>query len=110
MGFITNQWLKGNPDRNRGHYPVQVSMNVQTSEDEWSLERQVSCEIRVKKDDGEYQVLYFTTGELAEILPALTRSADSTVLKALAAETLRRLDDAAILAALKWALSKRVNS
>lgn len=108
MGFITNQWLKGSAARNRGHYPVGVSLKVQGTSDTWAESKMVICTLQAKKEDGNYQTLYFSAKDLQEILPALTQYADADGLKDTAYAAMRRLKDSALVEALKFSLLRRI--
>jgi len=109
MAFITNQWLKGDAERNRGHSPVQVTMSPAWPSDSWSQNNAVHLQFQITKSDGDYQAIYFTKAEQAELLGSFAHNADLSALKDVAFKALLRLDDADLLNFLQILLSRRVS-
>lgn len=73
MAFITTQWLKGTVERNRGHFPVRVTVEPGTPSDNWGERNQIAAHIQATRDDHSYQTLYFTQEDIAAVLPYLVR-------------------------------------
>lgn len=78
MGYITNQWLKGDAERRKGWRPIQVDMHSESrrdEEDSWYNEHDVVVEIKATRSEADYQVVLFTEQDLAGILNRLVRAA-----------------------------------
>jgi len=80
MAYITNQWLKGNPERNRDHRPVKVEISTSLPTDAWSRRKRVVAEINLTREDGDYQQLSLRRADLNATLPTLVKGADRTKL------------------------------
>ena len=89
MASITNQWLKGNPQRNRGHEPVEVEISASLPSGEWSRWHRVVAEITVTRDGGDYQQLSLRQADLNRTLPTLIKAANR---KAVLQELARDVD------------------
>ena len=82
MGFITNQWLEGLPERNKGHFPVEGEVSVRASGGEWSELNNVVSRIIVERSDGEFQAVYLTQDEVDKIaLDMLANRTDAELLQ-----------------------------
>ena len=71
MGFITNQWLKGSAERNRGHYPVKAGLKLHPTTSNWCKRNGVAAQIGATRTDGDYQTISLTTAELSEFFADL---------------------------------------
>ena len=108
MGYITNQWLEGSILRNnRGHWPIEVSMEVTPSTGEWAKERGVLAEVCMERTRGDYQTAYFTQKDLAAILPMLAGCADNEKRKSLALKAISDFRDTDLLEFLEKGLAAR---
>lgn len=78
MAYITNQWLKGVVQRNRGHSPIKVAVEPRvSSDDEWDASHQIAAHIQATREDQTYQTIYFTQQDIAAILPYLVARASA---------------------------------
>jgi hypothetical protein len=82
MGFITSQWLKGEPERNRSHFPVEGEVSSRPSVDDWSELNKVVFQIKVERSDGDFQAVYLTQDEVDKIaLDMLANHTDAGLLQ-----------------------------
>jgi hypothetical protein len=82
MGFVTTRWLKGDPERNRDHHPVEGEVSDGPWHDYWARLNNVVFRIKVKRSDGDYQVMYFNQGEVDKIaLDMLAKRTDAELLQ-----------------------------
>ena len=97
MAFITNQWLKGNKERNKFHTPESVRIirpkalaeSIRQKDDggytldwgvEWEIQNNIAYKIGFCKKDGgsnpfrcdsEYQAVYINKDEIQQLLTGL---------------------------------------
>lgn len=108
MGFITNQWLKGDPERERGHHPVEGEVSGTPSRDGWSQRNDVFFRITIyREDDGDYQTVYLTQDEVGKILSQMVKVAEQSARNNVALAILKRLDDAELLQFMTTLLVER---
>jgi hypothetical protein len=82
MGFITNDWLKGAPERNRGHFPVEGEVSGGPWCDAWAEQYNAVFRIKVERSDGDYQAVYLTQDEVDKIaLDMLVNLTDAELLQ-----------------------------
>jgi hypothetical protein len=77
MPFATNQWLKGEVVRARGHHPVSVRLSVGLECDEWSKKHRVVASIRAARGDGSIQALYLTKTSMSSLILKLAALSDT---------------------------------
>lgn len=109
MGFITNQWLKGDPERSRKHSPIKISFELGSIYDAWCRRKEVNGAILAMREDGDYQSLYFTELELNQLMPTLARGADINTRQEIAFDTLLCLSDTDLLNFFADVLSRRAS-
>jgi hypothetical protein len=107
MGFVTNQWIKGNVVRNRKFAPVNGTVSAKSSKDSWSKQRGVVLEIRIERDGGDYHELFLTKDDIASLLSVVTQAADTKTRASVAIDSLISLSDHEVLISLRTLLSKR---
>jgi hypothetical protein len=100
MAFITNQWLKGAPERSRYHFPVAVSLEPCLADDDWSNRNGVCAGIKATKSNGDYQNLYFQKADLPKLFPSLFEQADTAARIKIAMAALRKLDERSVMTVL----------
>ncbi len=110
MGFITNQWLKGYPERNRSFSPVDGAVTGSASDDSWSKARNVVLEIKVRRSGGNYQLVFLTQEEINKLLPIVMPAGDQSVRIQVALSVLSGLSDAELLKAMGSLLAKRAKA
>lgn len=108
MGYITNQWLMGSPERNRYHFPVDVTIDWRASDGEWSRSRNVVATTAAVRSTGDYYLLYLQEADLAKVLPQMARRADAVSRRQIVHDFLVELDDAGLLEALSIVLQERM--
>jgi len=106
MGYITNQWLKGDASRVRGHFPVRVDFRPYSTGNEWAREHEVTCCLDATRGE-RYQQVSFTDSDFAKVLPVfLTCASDSTLCDVLVG-ALSKLDNAKFLEILRRSFACR---
>ncbi|MFA5913706.1 MAG: hypothetical protein WC830_09140 [Burkholderiales bacterium] len=93
VGFITNQWLKVDVERNRKHLPVSVAFALRLTSDKWVMRNEVKATIDATRRGGEFQSVYFTEKDLNAIIPALATGADMNTRRKVALDTLSTFND-----------------
>lgn len=106
---MTNQWLKGDPERSRAHWPIKVSFELGSTNDDWSRRHEINGAIHAIRGNGDYQSLYFTESELNELTLALARGTDIKTRQEIAFDTLLCLNDADLLNFFAEIFSRRSN-
>ncbi len=109
MGFITNQWLKGDAWRNRKHVPVKVSFELESTSGAWTKRNEVKGAIHATREDGNYQSVYFTEPELNALVPTLAKGADLNARREAAFDVLLCFSDEDLVRFLAELLSRRTN-
>jgi hypothetical protein len=104
MGYVSNQWLKGSPQRDRGHRPVKATFDLQVATDEWSNENGVLVTLFLTRQDGDFQMVSFDPEEIRQLSNFLIRDAATAVV---VADALARLPDGVLLDTLKRVLDNR---
>ncbi len=111
MGFITNQWLMGNPERNRHFNPVQGLIKAFKAWHTWlTEERGVVLGIQLKREGGDYQTMYFTQAEIDKMFPVISGTVTQAVRLKMAQNALRDVSDAELLSFLAMLLSLRAEA
>lgn len=109
MGYITNQWLVGSPERNRDHSLVHVTINCNFADDEWFRSHNVVARIDAVRSTGEYHELYLQETDLGGVvLPQMARRVDIASRRQIAHDFLVELDDAGLLETLSRVLERRM--
>jgi hypothetical protein len=74
--------MKGVPERNRGHHPVEGKVSSSHWRDEWAELNNVVFRIKVERSDWYYQVVYLTQDEVDKIaLDMLANRTDAELLQ-----------------------------
>lgn len=107
MGFITNQWLKGNPERNRAFAPVAGDITAAPSRDGWSKDRDVVVDITVRRPDGNFQQVLLTSQEVDSLMPTMIETGGAQVRLQMAVSTFAKLPDGELLDALSKIFTNR---
>jgi hypothetical protein len=107
MGFISTRWLKGDPERNRRHYPVKGEVSGRPSRTDWSKRNNVVFRINVERPDGDYKSVYLTQDEVGELLPEMVKVGEQSTRINVALAILTRLPNAELLQFLTRLLSER---
>src|SRR5262249_118957 len=105
MGFITTRWLKGDPERNRRHYPVIGEVSGRPLRTSWSKLKKVVFRVNVERPDGDYKSVYLTQDEVGELLPEMVKMGKQSTRINVALAILTRLPDAELLQFLTRLLS-----
>lgn len=98
--YITSQWLRGFPERPRGHYPVKVSIKSLKSTGKWERGHKIVCKIEASKPSGDYQRIYMTQGELHSTLRKFITGSSLQMRINMAKSILKELDDPELFALL----------
>jgi hypothetical protein len=69
LGFISNQWLKGDSVRDRGFSPVEVKLEWMPSLMEWHKQNNVQFTVIATRAGGDQHYIDFTGAELQSLLP-----------------------------------------
>jgi hypothetical protein len=107
VGYMTNQWLKGSPERNRGHLPARVDMDLTPTSDDWSENHGVVGAITGRRGDGHYQSVYFEKRDLDYLLPHLVESASAGTKAKIVLNFVLDLDDEDFLGFMARLLTNR---
>jgi hypothetical protein len=107
MGYMTKQWLEGRPQRDRDYSPVEVDIYGSPSRGDWSERNDVFFRIEVFRDDGNYQVVFFTQDEVGKIFSKMVKVAEQSTRINVALAILTRLPDAELLQFMTKLLSER---
>ncbi len=111
MGFISNQWLnRGFGDRNRSYHPVAVSVRAKRPADSWSSKRKISVEIVATRDNGHYQTVHLSAGEVVRLFNVIARSSGDKARELLAAELVRGMTDRQLLEMVLADLKSRLRA
>ena len=110
MAYITNQWLKGEIERNRGHHPLEVSFETCPARGKWDAEHMVVADLRMTQNNGDYQSIYLTQNDLAHSLSFLVSLASETTKREIAIKVIRNLEDTALLQLLSELFVERAKS
>lgn len=99
MAYITRNWLEGEPERARGHFPVKVALELSQARDDdpWSSGRNICFYVRATQDDGNYQLLYLNTSDVNRLIKAIAPVVTHGRLTEVAITALRNLGDAELL-------------
>lgn len=92
MGFLSNQWLLANPVRRRKHRPIEVSINAQIPQENWSPESNIVIEINAYRPNGTFQALELTQAEADEILGYVANAASPSARRRVVFKTLSELE------------------
>lgn len=71
MSYITNQWLKGHALRNRGHFPIEISIAAKLASSKSDESHGVSAHLNLKRGSDDHQAIYLTNNDLGKLLPKL---------------------------------------
>jgi hypothetical protein len=108
MGFVTNEWLKEMPKRNRPHLPIDATIKFEHQPDEWSENNGVVCEIQVvDKTDWRYQIVYLTDQDAKDALSVLFDIVEPDDLEPLVIKALSKQSDKSLLRLLRSVLERR---
>lgn len=106
MGFITNQWLKGEPERDRSYSPVEGKVSGHSLP--WK-NHDVVFDIRIERPDGARQIMHLTQGEIDKLLPSVMECGEQSIRLEAALDILADLTDTELLQFLTRLLSKRAS-
>ena len=112
MAFMSKQFLKSSPQRDRGHWSTKVSIEfIAGSRCLMPKGLGAKMELVASYEDGSrYQTVSLLQEEVNALCRASVALADSAVRREIALNTLRHLDDAELLGFLADLLSRRKNS
>jgi hypothetical protein len=106
MAFITNQWLKGEVQKDRPHCPIPVNPRTWSSDQFAWTARKTVVALNFERDNGNYQTVLFTQDDLALVLQTLVEKSDRNTKAKIAVEALSGLTPRVVLSVLAKALSK----
>ncbi len=107
MAWISNQTLRGDPKKKRGHHPVSARVRVYVPHTKWSKDNRVVVRVEVIRDGGDYQFIDLIQQEANVAAWILSLNADSETRLKIALDVLKQFDDSELLAALKPVFSRR---
>ncbi len=107
MAFISKQWLVGSPERRRNHGPIEANLRIESSDDAWCRRKGVVATFSVVRSDGDYMELLFEQPDTNVLFVSLAEAASDRARLKQAIETLRTVDDRALLCAFSKILSLR---
>ena len=107
MGFITNQWLMGNPVRKRSFNPVQGLIQAYKPEGTRWEDRGVVLGIELQHKGGDRQVMYFTQAEIDKMFPKISGTVTQSVRLNMALTAIGDVSDSELLSFLAKLLAKR---
>jgi hypothetical protein len=98
VGFISNQWLKGEfALRNRKHVPVSVTITAINPSDSWSERNQIKVEFTARRENLEHKSVHLTTKEAEAAVKAIISACGNKARTRVARELLRELSDKDLL-------------
>jgi hypothetical protein len=104
MAFITNQFLKGDPERNRTHDTKFVTVSATASSTPWEREQNVVASIEAQQTSKNYQYISITEEELHILVSQLFRMTSKAFQLDCAKYALKDVDDAGLVSHLKEVL------
>ncbi len=111
MGFVSNQWLnRGEGFRDRGYYPVSVTIEVGSATGSWSKEHRVAVEITATRHNDQYQTLLLSKADAEKCAATILAACGNKVRERLARQVLRRASATNFVAAMTSALKSRFRS
>ena len=110
MGYITNQWLTGYPERRRRFSPIEGAVTASPGNDNWCKRNSVVLEIEVRRSGGNYHQVLLTREEVNKLVPAIVAAADQSVRLKSALATLAGLSDSELFGALASVLNTRAKA
>lgn len=93
MAYITNQWLKGEIARNRGHDPIKVTIDAMAPGDEFDTAHRIAAHVQLTRGDGDYQILRLLRDDITTLLPYLISQAHASAKSSAATIALDSLED-----------------
>jgi hypothetical protein len=109
VGFITNQRLKGEVQRNRGHRPINAVFALGNgSTDKWNATHKIVAEIVATCKSGDYQCFYFSKADLKKLVPSLAIASGRETMRDLVMDLLHGVDDANTLSSLVQSVSAQL--
>jgi hypothetical protein len=106
MAQMNDNWLVGQPQRTRGHFPIPVKIKVSPDDVEWRGEKPVAS-VTFRKADDEYLPVYLTQGDVDALLTNLWTFASKKTHQSLATAVLTSLSNSDLLASLQQVFDGR---
>jgi hypothetical protein len=108
MSYITDNWLLGDPKRNRNHLPDPVSVVAYRPKGAWCDKHRIASGISwTLNRNQKYQLLYLTQPDVESLVRGLWKDLEPRAQAALVEDALARMTDKALLGALRNALQAR---
>jgi hypothetical protein len=107
MGYMTKDWLEGDPQRNRRHNLVEVEVFSSSGLGAPTEDDDVVFSIEVSREDRNYQQVRFTQDEVGELFSRMVKVVKQSTRIKVALAILKRVPDAELLQFLTTLLAER---